>query len=382
MIKKSGIYKITNTINGKIYIGQSSWLQKRFIAHKNALRKGVHPNIYLQRAYNKYGEESFDFSVIEYCSPEQLNELEQQYIKKYNTFHDGYNLTLGGEGTFGYKISDAGRENMRKNHADVSGERNPMYGKSWKEYCTSEEIREHNLKIRMQLINNNSNVKNIICLNNDVIYRSAIVASQELNINANSIRNCCRNITSHCGYDNNGNPVVFLYKDDYDKMLPYELQCRIEYIEQCKRFGMDNSTSKKIVLLNTKEVFESLNSAAEQYKISASGISFCINKKHSYCGSSITGEKYVWVLYDEYIQMSEEDIINIIMKAQNVRKKVASIGYKKVYCVTTDKVFESITDAGRYYHIDPSSIVKNCKGKTKYAGKHNGEKMYWKYIIE
>ena len=70
--KICGIYKITNTLNGKVYIGQSVNVQERFYEHKRKLRLQQHFNKYLQNAYNKHGE-YFEFEVIEECDVSELD---------------------------------------------------------------------------------------------------------------------------------------------------------------------------------------------------------------------------------------------------------------------------------------------------------------------
>ena len=98
-----GIYKITNLINGHSYIGQSTNIERRWCNHKNEINKD-YP---LYRAFKKYGIENFNFSIIELCEVSELDEKEIFYIKKYNTYFDGYNQTLGGGGTIRpVKISD------------------------------------------------------------------------------------------------------------------------------------------------------------------------------------------------------------------------------------------------------------------------------------
>lgn len=94
-----GIYKITNKINGKSYIGQSIDIVQRWRSHRIKAYNTAEYNYPLYRAIRKYGIENFTFEVIQECSKEQLNELEQYYINYFNTFSDGYNQTLGGDST-------------------------------------------------------------------------------------------------------------------------------------------------------------------------------------------------------------------------------------------------------------------------------------------
>lgn len=101
-----GIYKITNNINNKVYIGQSRTIEKRWIKHKNASNN---PNDHnydtpLHRAFRKYGVNNFKFEIIEECSIDKLDEREIYWINYYDSFTKGYNLTLGGDGS-GYAIN-------------------------------------------------------------------------------------------------------------------------------------------------------------------------------------------------------------------------------------------------------------------------------------
>ena len=92
-----GIYKITNQVNGKVYIGQSVRIKQRWSQHK-AEAKENRRNTLLYNAMRKYGIENFTFEVIEECSQEQLNEREIYWISYYDSFNKekGYNMTPGG----------------------------------------------------------------------------------------------------------------------------------------------------------------------------------------------------------------------------------------------------------------------------------------------
>ena len=76
-----GIYKIENSVNNKIYIGSSIDINKRFYKHLWMLRKGIHDNIHLQNSFNQYGENSFNFSILEYCNISELVNRENFYIR-------------------------------------------------------------------------------------------------------------------------------------------------------------------------------------------------------------------------------------------------------------------------------------------------------------
>lgn len=82
--KKSGIYKITNKINGKIYIGSTSKFSVRFCQHYNSLRKGKHHNKHLQAAWNQHGESAFVFEVIEVTTgnTKERRLIEEGYLQK------------------------------------------------------------------------------------------------------------------------------------------------------------------------------------------------------------------------------------------------------------------------------------------------------------
>jgi len=94
------IYKITNTINGKVYIGFDSNWPNRQKSHKYASNKR---NQKIYYAFRKYGWNNFIWEVIYQSKDDNhcLNIMESYFIEEYDSFKNGYNLTLGGEGTLG-----------------------------------------------------------------------------------------------------------------------------------------------------------------------------------------------------------------------------------------------------------------------------------------
>ena len=94
------IYKITNTLNDKVYIGQTiKTVQKRFTQHKNNSNKEYFSQIVLYKAFNKYGIENFICEEIEEVPNDKLDEREKYWIEYYDSYFNGYNSTLGGRTT-------------------------------------------------------------------------------------------------------------------------------------------------------------------------------------------------------------------------------------------------------------------------------------------
>lgn len=94
-----GIYKITNTINNKVYIGQSIDIHRRWKDEKvNAfVTQSKEYQTLKSKAFRKYGLENFLFEVVEECPPSMLNEREKYWINYYSSYTEGYNMTMGGD---------------------------------------------------------------------------------------------------------------------------------------------------------------------------------------------------------------------------------------------------------------------------------------------
>lgn len=122
-----GIYGIQNKINAHIYVGKTGMnFGDRWDSHKSLLRNNKHFNQYLQNAWNKYGEENFEFVVIEDCNIEELDEKEQYYIKLYRDQKLSYNLADGGEGGsfLGKHLSEETKRKIgEKNRINMTGKK-------------------------------------------------------------------------------------------------------------------------------------------------------------------------------------------------------------------------------------------------------------------
>ena len=208
-----GIYKITNRINGKSYIGQSNNIERRFREHKYISSE---TNDSLKKAYIKYGRENFEFIILEECSIEELNEREIYYIQ---LVKPEYNRTKGGDGCSGHVVSEKTKEILRKKakeqwnklteeqkqHIIKNNLKKPKIGHKVSK-ATREKLRQCNLgkkqsketieKRKQTMIkkrengyvrNNDNHKKKVICLETNIIYNSVKEAGLDIGVHPSSI---------------------------------------------------------------------------------------------------------------------------------------------------------------------------------------------------
>lgn len=169
-----GIYMIINSIDNKIYIGQSINIKKRFQSHKQKLKSNTHYNIHLQNAWNKYGEDNFYFTILCECEKEKLNELEEYYIfcLDATNLEIGYNVALGGNSSITSETT------KNKLSALNQGEKHPKS-------------------------------KAIYCIELNKVFPYARKITEELGINHGDIIKCCRGIRKSC------KNMHWMYYDDF-----------------------------------------------------------------------------------------------------------------------------------------------------------------------
>lgn len=127
------------------------------------------------------------------------------------------------------------------------------------------------------------------------------------------------------------------------------------------------------VCLNTKEIFNSATEAALKYNLDPSSIRECCNKdKCLYCGE-INNKRLVWCNYSDFLKMSDSEIKNKLELAYTETRS------KKVYCITLNKEFKSISDAASHFNLDESSLCATLRGKCKYSGVFRNQKLLWCY---
>ena len=120
---KSGIYLIKNTINNKVYVGSALNIEKRWSLHKSELKEGKHHSFHLQSAWDKYGQQSFKFEILEEVSnPQHLLAYEQIYLDYYKSYehNKGYNICKVAGSTLGIKHTEEAKQNMRKAKQNIS----------------------------------------------------------------------------------------------------------------------------------------------------------------------------------------------------------------------------------------------------------------------
>ena len=112
-----GIYEIKNIVNNKVYIGQSRNIHKRWNSHINELRNNKHHNYHLQQSWNKYGEENFQFSLLNVCEEHELNQLEAEHISLANAMDSdyGYNIRYVDEDNV-YSFNEEGLRHLSEAH--------------------------------------------------------------------------------------------------------------------------------------------------------------------------------------------------------------------------------------------------------------------------
>jgi group I intron endonuclease len=142
-----GVYRISNILSGRYYIGYSTNINKRFTVHRSKLKQNCHDNIFLQRAYNVDGEDKFVYDIIHICDTEkEAKEIELKYLTDLSIRHVIYNLNYnnsGGDLMTNHPDKEKIREQIissyketlnkmsledRKEKYGRPGEKNGMYG--------------------------------------------------------------------------------------------------------------------------------------------------------------------------------------------------------------------------------------------------------------
>lgn len=258
MEKICGIYKITNKVNNKCYIGQSKDIIKRWKTEY----KWHKLNNHLLSAFNKYGLENFNFEIIEECEPNLLNEREQFWINVYNSFdrNFGYNKTLGGAGTPGrtFVMSEETKNKIRLTNT----------GRKF----TLEQLDEFR-----NIIRDNQIV--IYCYETNKYYTSIGNAARELNICKDAIRHVITNESKYalnyrfCKITDNINDFITNCQQIDVYIKENNLSLKQYYIK------INRPNKKKVKCIETGIIYESIMDASIKTGINDNSISKCCNNK-------------------------------------------------------------------------------------------------------
>ena len=216
------IYLIRNKVNGKCYVGQTyqengfndrynhsgEGIERVYKHHKSEKKHNRSYNKHLLMSIEKHGFEAFEVNrCLDYAfSLEELNIKEKVYIQLYDSFKNGYNETLGGEGVKGHMHSEEDRQRMSE---VKKGENNPFYGKRHTEKTKqkiSESIKGENhpmygkhlsKKAKQKLSKsrkgeNNPRAKAIYCYEKNEIRLTQKQWADELCLNERHISDCCK----------------------------------------------------------------------------------------------------------------------------------------------------------------------------------------------
>ena len=242
-----GIYKIENLQNGKVYIGQSVDVEHRLQIHKANLRHGKHDNSHLQSSWDKHGESNFSFDVIEECSRSELDEKEIYWIDYYSSYirENGYNIELGG-------------------HI------NTFYKPVLRFTLTGDFVDEWN---------------------------SPRDASICLNIDIQSITNCCRKLYKY------GSGYIWVYKDNY-------------HTESDLDWYLDRKKYRRVLQINRNaEIVSVWDSRTQAEKELGYDIAQCLTHQ------TYTAHDYIFVYEDECMEINQAYCDRVFTILNNINNK-------------------------------------------------------------
>ena len=145
----SGIYQIKSRISGKRYVGSSVNIYKRWSAHRSILKSRQHHSEILQRAWDKYGEENIEFSILLTCPEKDLLKYEQAYLDRGNC---DYNIAKDAAAPMlGKKFTEEHKRNISKGQIGrkVSEETRRKISEAHKGMKCSEETRRKMSEVKM-----------------------------------------------------------------------------------------------------------------------------------------------------------------------------------------------------------------------------------------
>lgn len=407
------IYKHTNKKNGKVYIGQTKQLPSLRWKKGLGYTSDNHSSVFA-KAIKKYGWDSFESSIIENNIPTQelANEREVFWISHYNSYigfpnSNGYNMTLGGDSAehLGYPVlqiekttlrvikefpstSEASRQfgkgegNASQIRRCCEGEKHSCKGFFWcykKNYSINWKPKDNKLVSSVLQIDDDFNVIRK--------FESITQAVNNLGFSGGSIVSCCNR------KQRKANGFFWCYERDYS----------VDW----KPAEMSFSRNEKVYCFETNTVYKNATEAHKYTGANAgkilrccngkengtSGLHFCFAKekdiykvkpskkraeKFSEKEIQLLKEKYPLIGSDakKYMPSRTSRAINTEAHRLGLKYKGKSKANRRVMCVETNDVFESMGDAAKFAKLkDATGITKCCKGERTVAGGY-----HWKYV--
>ncbi len=376
--KKWCVYKHTSYESGKSYIGITSQEPQKRWGKNGSAYLSKPSNKHWKNAIRKYGWDGFSHEILEgNLTKSEANEKEKYYIKKYDSYNNGYNDTLGGDGggMIGKHLSDEAKQKLSKYFKGrFVGEKNHMYGKHTNNIGklseqTKEKISE---KIKFRIANDKEYAERMNLYNElrkrpvnqyDLkgklinTYDSASTAEKETGIHQENIRNVCARRKNKSGICKRAGNYQWRFSDDCDDIQ--------EYIRSKSKVyrGGENVNSVKINQYSLDgeyiKTWDSITEAAQNYDVRVGSISNALDEsKHTNVCN------FQWRKYDKY-----NDCTNI---KPCIRKNDFSYLMKQVkqYDINGNliNIYDSITEASKATGVRISGISKCCLGRYKTSG--------------
>lgn len=204
-----GIYKIENIENGKVYIGKSKNIFRRWIEHQHELQAGKHHSTLLQEDWNKYGSTKFTFQIIKECNENELDKYEEKYSFKYNSLNKDY----------GYNVATIGDNKTNTICAEryIDSEKYIVDLSIFKNYSNSKI-----LSILYLIVNTNGD--------GYILYKNNKITKSEINnILFNTCesynRKLCNSLLKNKILITDGNKLLLINKDKCRKVYQYYANC-------------------------------------------------------------------------------------------------------------------------------------------------------------
>ena len=336
---KCGVYQLRNTVTGGLYVGSSKTLKERLKTHLSALRRGKHENPYLQHAWDKY-EGNFVAEIIEFCNEDEQYSVEQYWINKF----------------FGENCYNINPSAVKP--PDCTGKTLPPKSEETRKKLSASKkklFQEHpELRVQMSLSRigkrmgaEHVNSKDVVCLETGELFHGISEAGRKMNIYHKLISQCCT------GANKTAEGLHFRYKEDYDKLTQEEID-EIILVE---------NRSIQVVCLETREVFNKIIDAdAAHPGANRKSITLCCRKELPTAGG------LHWVYYEEYKNMTEEEIADIL-------KWKSKSNLRRCKCLETGQIFETLSEAERVLNLPKGKVGMVCTGHRKHTGGY-----HFKYI--